>query len=72
MEQARELRRGNVGSGSAETARELERRWLDPGDLYEGRSALDLGVLVSGHQGAVDGDPLAGVASRSTTSLRNA
>jgi hypothetical protein len=40
--------------------RAREAPW-DPGDVYEGWSALDLPVLVPGHQITVDGDPLAGI-----------
>ena len=44
-----------------DTTRELERRRLDPDDVYEWRSARDLAVLVAGHQSTVDGDPVAGI-----------
>jgi hypothetical protein len=43
------------------TTLELERQRLDPGDVYEGWTALDLPVLVPGHQSTVDGAPLAGI-----------
>ena len=43
------------------TTLELERQRLDPGDVYEGWTALNLPVLVPGHQSTVDGDPLAGI-----------
>ena len=44
-----------------ETDCELERRRLDPGDVYHGRAALDLPVLVPRCQSTVDSDPLVGM-----------
>ncbi len=45
-----------------ETTCELERRRLDPGDVYKWWSALDLAALVpAGHQSTVDGDLMAGI-----------
>ena len=43
------------------TTLELERQRLDPGDVYEGWTALNLPVLVPEHQSTVDGDPLGGI-----------